>query len=138
MNLNFTGIEVEGYKIGVAKNHIITKLPSMCRTSRKWTLRAENIRTNPTVIIVWKIITMGKAIKAIPTLTLKSRRNMNRMGKVRIKLTRLEKTVTAGRTCGGNSTLVMSSPPLIIEFAPSRIDVEKHTQGRSPQNKNTG
>jgi len=138
MNLNFTGIEVEGYKIGVTKNHIIIILPSICRRSRKRTLRAENIRTSPVVITTWIIITMGKAIKAIPILTLKSRRKTNRIGRLRIKLAKLEKTVTTGRTCGGNNTLVMRSLPLIIEFAPSKIDVEKQTQGSSPQNKNTG
>jgi len=60
------------------------------------------------------------------------------VGKLKTKFTRLEKTVTVGRTCGGNNTLVMRLPPLTIEFAPSKIEVEKHIQGRIPQNKNTG
>jgi hypothetical protein len=74
----------------------------------------------------------------MPILILKSRRKINRIGRLRIKLNRLEKTVTEGRTCGGNRALVMRSLPLIIASAPSKIEVEKHTQGRSPQNKNTG
>jgi len=138
MNLNFAGIEVVGYKIGVAKNHTIIRLPNICWISRKWTFRAETIRTNPIVKIAWIIITIGKAIKGTPILTLKRRRKMNSRGRLKTKFSKLEKRVTEGRTCGGNKALVMRSPPLIIEFAPSKIEVENHTQGMSPQNKNTG
>ncbi len=60
------------------------------------------------------------------------------MGRLKTKFIMLEKTVTVGRTCGGNNTLVIKSPPLVIESAPSKIEVENHTQGMSPQNKNTG
>jgi len=138
MNLNFAGIKVVGYTIGVVKNHIIIRLPSICRISRKWTFRVETIKTNPMVKTAWIIITIGKAIKAIPILILKIRRKMNNRGRLKTKFIRLEKRVTVGRTCGGNRTLVMRSPPLIIESAPSKIEVENHAQGRSPQNKNTG
>jgi hypothetical protein len=138
MNLNSAGIAVVGYKIGVAKNHIKIRFPSMCRISRKWTFRAETIKTNPIVKIAWITISRGKAINAPPILTLKIRRKMNSMGRLKTKFTRLEKTVTEGRTCGGNRVLVMRSPPLIMESAPSKSEVENHTQGMSPQNKNTG
>ena len=138
MNLNFTGIEVVGYKIGVAKNHIIIRLPNICWISRKWTFSAETIKTNPKVKKTWIIITIGKAIKAIPILTLKNRRKINSMGRLKTKFPRLEKTVTVGRTWGGNRVLVMRSPLLIREPAPSKIEVENQIQGMSPQNKNTG
>jgi len=124
--------------MGVKKNHIIIRLPKICWISRKWTFKADTAKTNPIVKTIWTTITMGRAIRAIPSLTLKSRRKISSMGRLKMKFTRLEKTVTVGRTCGGNNTFVMRLPPLIIEFAPSKIEVEKQTQGSSPQNKNTG
>jgi len=137
-NLSFTGIEVAGYKIGVAKNHIIIRLPNICWTSRKWTFSAETIKTNPIVKKAWIAITIGKAIRAIPILTLKKRRKIKSRGRLRTKFIRLEKTVTEGRICGGNRALVTRSPPLTIELAPSSSEVEKHIHGISPQNRNTG